>query len=173
MRCAKCGSPITDETRFCAGCGATLPAAQGRAAARHSAVLADEKDLAELKELHDRKRHIGIEMRAILELTEQSGTSEADQKRYVELREEWAKVDSEITSKMAFLIERKPADRRQDTSRGEQRRTGRTEIRRLDRRSGEDRREDERRTGNDRRDPFPSDLPTQPMPEIEDPPPDS
>lgn len=173
MQCANCGSPITNETRFCAGCGAALPTAQGRAAGRHSAVLADEAQLAALKELHDRKRQLSIEMHAILEFTEQSGASEADRTRYAELREDWAKVDSEITSRMAFLMKRQPVERRQRPSRSEERRIQLTEIRRQDRRTGGERRIDERRDGADRRDPFPGDLPTQPMPKIEDPPPES
>ena len=173
MQCANCGSPITNETRFCAGCGAALPAAQGRAAGRHSAVLADEAQLAALKELHDRKRHLGIEMHAILELTEQSGASEEDRTRYADLREDWAKVDSEITSRMASLGKRQPAERRKSPLRSKERRIQLTEIRRQDRRSGGERRIDERREGTDRRDPFPGDLPTQPMPKIEDTPPES
>lgn len=173
MQCANCGSPITNATRFCAGCGAALPAAHSHAAGRHSAVLADEAQLAALKELHDKKRQIGIEMRAILEFTEQSGASEADRKRYADLREDWAKVDSEITSRMAFLMERQPVERRQSASRSGERRSQPTEIRRQDRRSGDERRLDDRREGTDRRDPFPGDLPTQPLPKIEDPPPES
>jgi hypothetical protein len=173
MQCANCGSPITNETRFCAGCGAALPAAHGHAAGRHSAVLADEAQMAALKELHDKKRQIGIEMRAILEFTEQSGASEADRTRYADLREDWAKVDSEITAKMAVLMERQPAERRQRVSRSAERRVQLTEMRRQDRRSGGERRVDDRREGADRRDPFPGDLPTQPMPKIEDPPPES
>lgn len=173
MQCANCGSPITNETRFCAGCGAALPTAQGRAVGRHSAVLTDETQLAALKELHENKRQISVEMHTILEFTEQSGASEADRKRYAKLREDWAKVDSEITSRMAFLIDRQPVERRQRPSRGEERRIQMTEIRQQDRRSGSERRIDERREGTDRRDPFPGDLPTQPMPKIEDPPPES
>ena len=173
MECANCGSPITKETRFCAGCGAALPAAQGRAVGRHSAVIADETELAALKVLHDRKRQLGIEMRAILEFTEQSGAAEADQKRYAELREEWSKVEADITTRMSLLLERQPADRRERATRNSQRRSRQTEIRRPDQRSASDRRVVDRRDGADRRDPFPEDLPTQPMPKIEEPPPKS
>ena len=173
MQCTNCGAPITNETRFCAGCGLTLPAAQGRAAGRHSAVIADEDELAALKELHDRKRQLSTEMRAILEFTEQSGAAEADHKRYAELREEWTQVDDEITTRMAFLMERQPVDRREGPTRSEERRSQGTEIRRQDNRSGDDRRSDERRAGEDRRSPFPGDLPTQPLRGIEDPPSDS
>ena len=170
MECANCGSPITNETRFCAGCGAALQAAQGRAVGRHSAVVADETELAALKELHDRKRQLGIEMRALIEFTQQSGAAEADQTRYAELREEWAAVDAEITARMSLLLERQPTDRRESATRISERRVQKTEVRRQEQRSMSDRRVDDRRAGEDRRDPFPEDLPTQIMPKIEDPP---
>jgi hypothetical protein len=70
-------------------------------------------------------------------------------------------------------MQRQPVERRQRPSRDAERRIQMTEIRHQDRRSGSERRMDERREGTDRRDPFPGDLPTQPMPKIEDPPPDS
>ena len=173
MQCANCDSPITDETRFCAGCGAPLPAAQGRAVGRHSAVLADEVELAALKELHEKKRRLGDQMRAILEFTKESGASEADQQRYTELREEWTSIDADITTRMAFLMERQPVDRRKRASRGTERRRQETEIRQQDQRSGSERREELRRTDTDRRDPFPGDVPTQRMPKISDPPSES
>ena len=158
MQCTKCGSPITKETRFCAGCGTALPAAQALGAGRHSAVTADEGELSELKELHDKKRRIGMEMRAILELAEQVGAAEADHKRYAELREEWTGLEATITERMQLLMERQTIDRRERASRSGARRALETEIRRQDRRSGGERRDDDRRSGPDRRDPFPREL---------------
>ena len=173
MQCANCGSPITEETRFCAGCGVPLPTAKGHAAGRHSAVLADEAELAALKELHDEKRRLGAEMRAILDFTKETGASEADQRRYTKLREEWTRIDTDITTRMAFLIEREPAERRQRASRGTERRSQKTEVRQQDQRSSQERRVEQRRESTDRRDPYPGDLPTQKMPGISDPPPES
>ncbi len=158
MQCSKCGSPITKETRFCAGCGEALPGTKAMGAGRHSALTADETELAALKELHDQKRRVGIEMRAILDMTKEVGASAADHRRYGELREEWMRLDAEITQQMTSLMERQQGDRRKRPSRSAERRVQQTELRRQERRTGDERRIDDRRSGLDRRDPFPEDL---------------
>ena len=155
MRCSSCQAPITNDTRFCAGCGQALPWKTSLGAGKHAAVLTDEGELDTLTQLNSEKERLTGELRVLLEITAERDPTEAEAERYSSLRARWKEVGSEVTRRTSFIAARQNHDRRTVEGRQVTRRIQHAAFQQVDRRSGDERRSDDQRIGRDRRDPFP------------------
>ena len=155
MRCSSCRAPITNDTRFCAGCGQALPWKRSLGAGKHAAVLPDEGELDTLTQLNREKQRLTGELQGLLEITAEREPTEAEAERYSSLRARWKEVGSEVAKRMSFVAERQNHERRSAAARQVTRRIRPAAFQQVDRRSADERRSDDQRTARDRRDPFP------------------
>ncbi len=155
MRWSSCQAPITNDTRFCAGCGQSLPWKRSLGAGKHAAVLPDEGELDTLTQLNSEKQRLTGELQVLLEITAERDPTEAEAERYSSLRARWKEVGSEVTERMSFIAARQDHDRRRAEGRQVTRRIRPAAFQQPDRRSSDERRSDDQRIGRDRREPFP------------------
>lgn len=151
--CLHCDTAVTDDDRFCPGCGRPLPA---RRVSREAPVAQGDVDLTVVAELRREKERLDGVLGGLLDTAEHRQLTAEERAEWTRCYPLWRRVCTALTREMQYLAAREEQERRQVDRRQGERRQETVPVAFADRRSGTDRRRGERRSGVDRRDPFPT-----------------